>query len=300
MYRTRIQYETLKDEPLKYPICVPSYSRPDNAFIRWVKKTPDLSRKNLYMFIRNTTEQKALYKPLSKWVNLVLIPANTKDVGETRKAIINWGIKHKHELLFMLDDRVNGVWWLESVIRNGKQYMDVAKDSTPTQAFKIWADQHLSNGMLMSGISNKGFHWMPGFVNYPIKPLNNGYPSVAVAVSPMRFAEYSINYASIEEGGIEDANILYQLLTHRLPFCVLHDICYDQVKPEVIGGNSKVYEGLTRDERLLATKKIFWEKTLKSPWGTPHHGFRTVNRNNESSAVLINYPYWRKYYADTE
>lgn len=300
MYRTRDRYEVLKDEPLKYPICVPSYNRPDNSFIQWIKKNPGLSKENLYMFIRNTAEQRELYRPLSKWVNLVLIPANTKDIGDTRRHIVNWGVKHKHELLFMLDDRVNGVWWLEPVLRKGKIYLDTAKDSTPTQAFKLWADQHLSNGMLMTGIGSKGFHWMPKFIDAPIKPLNNGYPSVAVAVSPMEFVEHSINYSAIEEVGIEDVNILYQLLIHRLPFCMLHDICYNQVKPNGVGGNFKVYQGLTRNERLLETKKTFWEKVLKSSWGTQHPGFRVVNRSNESNVIFINYPYWREYYADSK
>lgn len=298
MYRTRERYETLKDEPLKYPICVPSYNRPDNGFIQWVKKTPNLPKENLYMFIRNTPEQKTLYKPLSKWVNLVLIPASTKDVGETRRHIIDWGVKHGHKLLFMLDDRVNGVWWLEPVVRNGKAYLDVAKDSTPTQAFKLWADQHILNGMLMTGISSKGFHWMTDRINYPIEPLNGTGVAVCIGVSPIELVNSGVNYKSISEAGVEDLQILYQLLINKLPFCMLHDFCYNQVPPCASGGNSE--EGLARDERLLKYKKLFWEKSLGLNWGTPHPGFVIRQRKQESNVVYINRRYWREYYADSK
>lgn len=301
MYRTEALYETLKGFPLEYPICVPSYGRPDNAFIRWVQQPGfDIPKERLFMFIRNTPEQKRIYKPLSKWVNLVLIPESTKDLGDTRMHIVNWGIKHKHELLFMLDDRVNGIWWLNTVVRNGVTYLDTDKRSTPSQAFKIWAFQHLDSGVFLTGIGNKGFHWMTGFINDPIKPLNRGFPSVAVAISPTKFAEHSVNYAAIEKVGIEDSYILYQLLIRKLPFCMLQDVCYNQVKPSQTGGNSAIQPGMTRDERLTIVKRIFWERTLKLPWGTPHPGFRVVNRKNESNVILINYPYWRNYYANSE
>lgn len=301
MYRTEALYDTLKDLPLEYPICVPSYGRPDNAFIKWVQKPGfDIPKECLFVFIRNTPEQKLLYKPLRKWVNLVLLPESTRDLGDTRMHIVNWGVKHKHKLLFMLDDRVNGIWWLNTVVRNGETYLDTDKRSTPSQAFKVWAYQHMRAGMFLTGIGNKGFHWMPNFIDAPIEPLNNGFPGVAVAVSPMEFAKNSVNYDAIERVGVEDLNILYQLLIRRLPFCMLHDICYNQVKPSETGGNSKVHPGLTRNERLIIVKKGFWEKTLKLPWGTPHPGFKIANHKNESNIIRINYPYWRRLYDNPE
>lgn len=298
MYRTRERYEVLKDESFKYPICVPSYNRPDNSFIHWVKKNPDLSRENLYVFIRNTPEQKALYKPLSKWVHLVLLPENTEDIGTTRKYIINWGVKHGHELLFMLDDRVNGIWWLEPVIRNGKTYLDVAKDSTPTQAFKLWADQHMSNGMLVTGINNKGFHWMTNLINYPIEVLNGANIGVCIAISPIELSREKVNYESISNVGVEDLHLVYQLLVNRLPFCMLYDFCYSQTQPYSFGGNSE--KGLSRDERLLKYKKVFWEKVLGLTWGTSHPGFVVRQRKQESNSIHINRRYWKGFYEDSK
>lgn len=301
MYRTEKLYEKLKDQPLKYPVCVPSYSRPNNALIEWVKKPGwNIPKNKLVFFIRNTPEQREMYKPLQKYARIVLIPASTKDLGETRMHIVNWGIKHHHEVLFMLDDRVNGIWWLNKVVRNGKLYLDVDTQSTPADAFKIWAHQHRKHKMLLTGIGNKGFHWMPNLINFPIEPLNGGFPSVAVAVSPLEFAKRGINYSSIDERGIEDSNILYQLLIRKLPFCMLYDLCYDQTKPCSVGGGSAVYQTLDRNERLTRIKKVFWENTLGIPWGEKHPGFRLVQRSNESNRIQINYPYWRNYYANSE
>lgn len=301
MYRAEKLYEKFKDQPLKYPICVPSYSRPNNALIEWVKKPGwNIPKNKLVFFIRNTPEQREMYKPIQKYARIVLIPASTKDLGETRMHIVNWGIKHHHEVLFMLDDRVNGIWWLNKVVRNGKLYLDVDTQSTPADAFKIWAHQHRKNKMLLTGIGNKGFHWMPELINAPIEPLNGGFPGVAVAVSPMEFAKHGVNYAPISERGVEDVNIIYQLLIRRLPFCMLHDVCYNQTKPCTTGGDSAVHPGMTRNERLTLIKQGFWEKTLGLPWGTPHPGFRIVQRKNESNIILVNYPYWRYLYDNPE
>ncbi len=301
MYRSEKIYHQLKNESLKYLICVPSYNRPNSAFMRWVQdKNFDVPRENLCVFIRNTPEQIALYEPYKNIVRLILLPKEVTDLGGTREAIVIWGRKHSPELLFMLDDRVNGIWWLNIVQRPKGEFLDVDSRSTPKTAFQIWAYQHLSHNMVATSISNKGFHWMPDRINKPIKPLNGSGMNVCVALSPKKLIEADANYKPIDKVGVEDIFILHQLLTKRLPFCNLSDITYNQVKPESSGGNSTVMPGKTRDERLLVVKKLFWEKTLGLPWGTKHPGYYVVNSKSESNLIRVNYNYWRKRYANTE
>lgn len=301
MYRSVELYRQLVNKPLKYPICIPSYDRPYSPFIKWVQKPVfDVPKENLFMFIRNTPEQIEMYKPLSKWVNLVLIPATTKDIGETRAHIMRWAVKKGHSLIFMLDDRVNGIWWLSPINRNGKQYMDVDEWSTPNQAFKIWAEQHKQAGMVMTGLSDKGFHWMPEHVNYPLVPLNQGVPSVCIALSPLELCKNGVEYHSIITHGVEDLGFVYQLLQKRLPFCKCTDICYSQAAPLSTGGNTSVHSGLTRNERLDILKKKFWETQLGIPWGTKHPGFRIIQRKKESNIIAVNLKYWREFYEHTE
>lgn len=301
MYRTEKLYEKLKDQPLKYPICVPTYGRPDNALIKWVQKPGwNIPKNKLLLFIRNTPEQRELYKPLQKYARIVLIPASTRDVGETRMYIINWAIKHQHKVIFMLDDRVNGIWWLTKTIRNGKLSLDVDKRSTPADTFKIWSYQHEKAGMVISGIADKGFHWMPDNINAPIVPLNSGCPSVCIALSPLKMRDYGINYRSSTDYGVEDLGIIYQLLEQGLPFGKCTDICYSQAAPSDHGGNTAVQPGMTRNERLDVLKKTFWERVLKLPWGTPHPGFKVVQRKNESNVIQLNRAYWRTVYGNSE
>lgn len=301
MYRTEKLYNKIVDKELKYPVCVPSYSRPDNAFIRWVKSGKvDIPKDKLCMFIRDTDDQWEMYKPLSEYVTLVPIRPDTKDLGDTRQQIVEWAQENEHELIFMLDDRIKGVWWLNTVERNGVTYLDTDKRSTPKTAFQVWAEEHIRKGMIATSISNKGFHWMPDRVGRPIEPLNGSGLSCCIALSPMKMKEHDVNYKPIHEVGVEDVYIIYALMMKKLPFCNLSDITYDQVKPETAGGDAAVYQTTDRNARLLVIKKLFWEKTLGLEWGQKHPGFRVVQTKNESNIIRVNYPYWRKYYADTK
>lgn len=301
MYRSEIIYKNTLSEPFPYAVCVPSYDRPNNAFIKWVSSPSfDVPRENLFMFIRNTEEQKLLYRPLKQFVRLILLPDWVTDIGDTRKAIIEWGSKHSPDILFMLDDRVKGLWYLSPIQRSSGVYLDPAKNSSPLGALKVWAYEHLTNNMVSTSISTKGFHWMSDRIGMPIKPLNGGVMACCVAHSPKRLLSEGVNYNTIAKFGIEDTYILHQLLTKKLPFCSLSDICFDQVPTNNQGGNASVSPGMTREDRLLIAKKLFWEKTLGIPWGTRHPGYYTVSTKVEPDQIRINYPFWRKYYADTE
>lgn len=301
MYRSEKLYHKVVDKDLMYPVCVPSYNRPDNAFIKWVKSGKvDIPKDKLCMFVRNTEEQMKLYEPLQEWVTLVPISPDTTDVGDTRRQVVEWAQEQGHELIFMLDDRIKGIWWLNTVERNGVTYLDTDKRSTPKTAFQVWAEEHIRKGMIATSISNKGFHWMPNRVNKPIEPLNGSGMACCIALSPMKMKEHDVNYKNIYEVGVEDVYIIWALLVKKLPFCTLSDICYDQVKPEPTGGNTAVFSGMTRNERLFKVKKIFWEKTLGLEWGEKHPGFRVIQTKNESNIIRVNYPYWRKYYGYTE
>lgn len=299
MYRTEKIYSHL-GEDLKYPICVPSYGRPDNGFIKWVQsKNFDIPKDNLFMFVRKTEEQANMYKPLKKYVNIVYIDPDTKDAGDTRRQIVEWGYKKGHDLIFMPDDRVNGIWWLNTVERNGRTFLDVDKRSTPKTAFQIWAKEHLKKGMVATSISSKGFHWMENRVNKPIEPLNGGSGLFScVALSPKPIIENDANYRPIEETGVEDVYITYALLTHRLPICNLSDICFSLCPYVDVGGNTGTFPNMDRNDRHLKVKKMFWEKTLGLEWGEKHPGFTVVQTKNEPDIIRVNYKYWRKYYND--
>ena len=298
MYRAEKIFTHL-DDNLDYPICVPSYSRPNNSFIKWVQSDKfDIPKDNLFMFIRKTDEQKEMYKPLKKYVNLICIKPDTRDLGDTRQQIVEWGYKNGHDLIFMLDDRVNGLWWLNTVDRNGRILLDIDKRSTPKTAFQIWGKEHMKKGMVATNVSSKGFHWMENRVNKPIEPLNGSRLSNCIALSPKQIIENDANYKAIADVGVEDVYIMYTLLMNKLPFCNLSDICFTLSKPETVGGDSAVYPNIDRNERLLRVKKLFWEKTLGLEWGEKHPGFTVVQTKNEPDIIRVNYKYWRKYYND--
>ena len=301
MYRSETLYHVIKNTPLLYPICIPSYDKTDPAFFKWITSPKfDVPRENICVFIRNTPEQKRMYSHMKDRARILLLPDWVQDIGDTRKAIVQWGAKHSPELIYMLDDRVDGIWWLNVQKRPSGTYLDVDENSTPKTAFQIWAKQHLSAGMVATGISSKGFHWMPDHINMPIKPLNGGGLFYSIALSPASLIEHGANYDSIKKTGVEDVFIAHQLLTRQLPFCTLSDICYSQVKTTNIGGNASVMPGLSREDRLLVWKKLFWENTLGIPWGTKHPGYYRVSTKTEPDQIKINYRYWRGLYGYTK
>lgn len=301
MYRSEILYESIKDTPLLYSVCIPSYDKVDPAFFKWVSSPKfDIPRENLCVFIRNTPEQKKMYAHMKDRVRILLLPDWVQDIGDTRKAIVQWGAKHSPDLIYMLDDRVDGIWWLNTQKRPSGICLDVDERSTPKTAFQIWGEQHLSAGMVATSISNKGFHWMPDRINMPIKPLNGGGLFCCIAISPAILIKTEANYDSIRKTGVEDVFITYQLLTRRLPFCSLSDICYSQVKTTNVGGNASTMPGVSRNDRLLIWKKTFWESTLGIPWDQKHPGYYRVSTKTEPDQIRINYSYWRKYYDNSE
>lgn len=303
MYRTEKIFLNRPDNFCPYPICVPSYNRPNNGFAKWAMSNKfDIDKSNVFMFIRDTPEQWKLYKPLKDYVTLVGISPDTKDVGETRQQIVEWGYKNGHDLIFMVDDRVNGVWWLNTVERGGRTFLDIDKQSTPATAFYIWGKEHIKKGMVATSISSKGFHWMENRVNKPITPLNGGSGLFScIALSPKPIIEHNANYKSIMETGVEDVYITYALLTNKLPICNLSDICFSLCPYVDVGGNSSTFSNMERNDRHLKVKKLFWEKTLGLEWGEKHPGFTVVQTKNEPDIIRVNYRYWRKYYnGDTE
>jgi hypothetical protein len=53
---------------------------------------------------------------------------------------------------------------------------------------------------------------------------------------------------------------------------------------------------MDRNERLLKVKKLFWEKTLCTPWGESHPAFKVVQTKSEPDIIRVNYKYWHKLY----
>lgn len=79
-YRAELLYNNIdkliKDSEI-FPICVPSYSRPNAPFLRYVDDLP------VVLFIRK--EQKDLYKQYQDRCHIVQLE-NVEEIGQTRKS----------------------------------------------------------------------------------------------------------------------------------------------------------------------------------------------------------------------
>ena len=100
MYRSQKLYKEVKNEDFPiFPICVPSYNRPDPAILNSLDTYPELP---IILFIRNTKEQKKLYKKWRGKCKIVLLD-DVNDLklfgflkGEISKVLVNDNVEFRY------------------------------------------------------------------------------------------------------------------------------------------------------------------------------------------------------------
>lgn len=242
MYRAEILYNhidtLIKDDEI-YPICVPSYNRPNAPFLKFVDNLP------VILFIRR--EQEELYKDYKDRCKIVLLD-NVEEIGQTRKAIVDWAIKHNISNIFMLGDDVTLLSFMmpgkssQSDKEFMKPYVTINNipESPDKKVFKmwIWMLRHCSNKVTISGAGNRGDRW-----NLSYKDSKASYNSSSVIqcvhLNIDNLKKYRINYTDTRIGGTEDYTLQYQIMAAGLYSCLFSDLVYRS--PAVgngTGGNS--------------------------------------------------------------
>lgn len=308
-YRTETWLKELEGRELKTPICIPSYKRPDAPILSkkgFIRNTPELTRDKVFVFIRDTEEEYQSYKWAEEFVTLVPLPNHVKEIGLTREAILQWGIKHNYHNLFMFDDRLLSLKVLAPYLtRNNKLVMGKYSGSTNYKALLLWEYFHKIFTTTVSGVNNWNICWCPKNINRQFMVNNPGSSWTYMNLDLDDCKKYDLHFYDTREKGIEDVAFMYNTMIKGLPSRLFTDISFTDISPETLhektitsGGNAS-YPKLNRFERLAVMIKKFWENTLNTKWPNTPTGFYVYKNDLEKMRFRFEWTkYWSKYYEE--
>lgn len=229
MYRTEMLYKYIdllvKDEDV-YPVCIPSYSRPDARFLSNWENIP------IHLFIRR--EEQELYKQYEGKCKIILLD-NVSDVGETRRQIVNWAIESNKENIFMLDDDITRLYFNVPGVSpsTGKQFMRSyfnekgIPEPIDIKFFKMWVWMIglCSDKLTISGAGQRSDWWNMRYKDEPII-YNRGTPIQCIHLNISNLKKYNLNYNSTKIDGAEDYALIYKVMKSGLYTTLFTDLVY--------------------------------------------------------------------------
>lgn len=247
MYRAEFLFhhiDELVDDNEVYPICVPTYNRP-NAYL--VKNFAD--KLPIVIFIRR--EQEELYSEYKGVCPIVLLD-NVTNIGETRAAIVDWAYQSGYNNIFMMDDDIScGTFLVPGKSSKSDKYFMKFYETVNNlpwglslKFFKmwVWMIKHCDEKLTLSGPGARSDFW--DLKNADMKlPYNSNSVIQCIHLNVSNLKENNINYGSNEEEGAEDYALQYKLMTEGLYSLALRDLAF--VVPGVgsgTGGNNAIEE----------------------------------------------------------
>lgn len=282
MYRSIKLYrkiDTLVSDEELWPICVPSYSRPNGQALRRLAQEDGLK---LYLFIR--AEQYDMYKQYADRYTIVKLK-RVHNIGETRNAIVRYARKKGWHHLFMLDDDIQQLdFMVPSVTKNGVKAMrtwssiKAQRTSLNKYAFKMW--QYIVTPYLdevaISTPFLRQFTWHPRYANAEPK-CNVGQPIQCVHLNLDLLNEYDINYQSSDICGVEDYAITYECYRHGLKTLQIPDITYNCPAVGTGEGGCELNEEIAEERiRLFMENVVAPEDKHKFSIKTSKSGMKSV------------------------
>ena len=248
MYRSEVlrkNIDDLVDDSEVYPICVPSYNRPNASVLKYCKEVP------IVLFIRR--EQEDLYKDYKNLCKIVLLD-NVEEIAGTRQAIVDWARNNGISNIFMLDDDItctdilvpsisstshNEFMRLQKTI-NGQPY------SVDFKFFKVWTwlIKRCSSKLTISGAGAKSDWWN---IRYKDSRTiyNSGSTIQCIHLNIENLENYGIKYLDSRKYGVEDYTLQYRVMAAGLYTCIFKDLVF--CVPGVGNGSG----GNSTDEELV-------------------------------------------------
>lgn len=291
MYRAEVLYnniDTLVTDDEIFPICVPSYNRPNAQFLRFVGGLP------VVLFIRK--EQEELYKDYKDKCYMVGLD-NVEEIGGTRKAIVDWAITNKISNIFMIDDDISHLSFLMpgKSSQSDKEFMKMYStinnipEAVDKKVFKmwVWLIHRCSDKLTISGAGAKSDWWNISYKNSQAI-YNSGSTIQCIHLNIDNLKKYGINYVDTRVGGTEDYTLQYQVMAAGLYTCIFKDLVFRV--PSVgsgTGGNSNNEELVKKYQRFI---QLFQDNIL-SEENTHRVGIKTSKGGVPS--VKFNWNKWK-------
>lgn len=285
-YRSIKVVKHFDGNPLKFPICVATYSRPESSMSRLWESDKRLP---VVFFIRS--EQEKLYEPLkAKGANIVKL-THSYDLGSTRREVCEWALNTGYENIFMFDDRVKRISVLAPrVSKTGRLYHGTTSTYRDTYyGMLLWEYLVRKYKPIISGGAHSGYTFDKS--NIGAYPKFYGVDcQIAIHLNVKQLADNGIAYRDTLLCGSEDAAINFDILNAKLPYMVFPDLEYDSIPSSDGMGGQAAAEGDTRVERF--TK--YCDRFMKNVCGENHPGVWVRKDKSGVPYIRFKWAYWRK------
>lgn len=297
MYRTQKcalyveKSKFLSKHPSIYPICVPSYNRPNPKIVESIQD--DLP---VVFFVRR--EQLDQYKHLRDRFRVVPI-SNVHDLGETRAKIVKWAKAKGYSNIFMLDDDISSLDYLyPAKTRGGNTCMRASrlnaglplKGLNPT-AFKIWMAwlDRLDKDVAMSAPLYRPDSWHMKNAGAPMV-YNSGVCSQCIHLNVDLLEEAGVRYVANAIGGVEDYALQFKAMSAGLKSVVITDLVYDCPPINSEPGGCENANGYSDAAKRY---EFYYEQFIKNVSGKDHPGIVSKTSRSGYHTIKFNWKYWR-------
>jgi len=291
MYRT--QKLALKvDNIVLPPICIPSYSRPEARLLQLLRN----KGLDVILFIRKN--EYALYEQYANIFKIVLLKRVT-NIGNTRKAIIEYALCKGINELFMWDDDINELdYTYPGITRGGKAAMRAhhielgQKPDISITALKMWycLVHKCKYEIALSAPLYRPYSWNPSYANLPLK-YNSRDCIQCVYINTRLFKQHDINYMDTNDIGAEDLALQFDIMKKGLYTIAFTDLEYNcpAMGSGVGGCNATEYEVLMEEKSAVMDDRLrrFMQYTGNHP------GVREKKMSNGWKSPAFNWKYWR-------
>lgn len=294
----RLHIDELIPDAELFPLCVPSYGRPKARLLQELKKDPSIP---VILFVRDyERDAYAEYKGLFRIVGL----KNVHNLGETRRAMVNYCSSRGIDSIFMFDDDIYKFDYLiPGKTKSGDkklQMPETTEDECPIDktALKLWAHYTtLCNNLALSSITYRTLSWMWGNTKVPWR-YNSGYIAQAFHVNVRLLKEHGLNFVSSDVCFNEDKYIQFVAMQAGLNTMSFKEFSYS-VKTAgngEQGGCSEMY-GLDKDnskEQLFRAYKEGTKRYMQNVCGGSHPGVIRKKNGIGMYEIKFDWKYWRK------
>lgn len=295
MYRSQQLFKTIDtlipDEDI-YPICVPSFRRPEATILKALEREPDLP---IVLFIR--AEEKDLYKAWKGKCRIVLL-YDVHNIGQTRAKVVEWAWKHRVPDIFMLDDDIDELDYLyPHETKNGTVCMRCARQNTDRpwkginkKTFKMWMwwienSDHPS----LSSLSYRPDSWHMKNENADVL-FNSSACIQCVHIDTKKLYRHKINYRDTELCGNEDYALQFDVMESGLRTAMFKDLMYGCPAVGSVSGGCENASGISD---LQKRYRYYVRLFLKNVADESHPGVRLKTTKSGFTSIAFDWKYWR-------
>lgn len=300
MYRTEKLAEKLKNDPIQLdPICIASYSRPEASLLHEMKQYSIF--KGSLLFVRK--EEYDIYEKWKDFFKIIKL-SNVDNIGDTRRVLVNYCVKHGIDSMYLLDDDINEVQYLiPSRTSGGVECMrtysvvNQVKKAVDPIAFMMWQyiiDKKCSQDVVLSAPVYRPFSWALKHKNAKLQ-YNAADCIQCIRLNIKMLYDNGINYKSTKIVGPSDYALQFDCMSKGLKTIQLKDIEYGaKAMGDGEGGCSASEYNVLFNGDMNKVMEDRHRRFMENVCGYDHPGIRSkITRKTGRISPAFNWKYWR-------